>query len=101
MKSFTFLAVLLLSIGAAAQSQSPGVSRKTGSLMDGTWSGAIMGIKLIFHFATGPSGKTEGTMDSPQQGATGLPIKSVVVTRDSIYCLLTSPTTASYTAARL
>ena len=100
MKSFTFLAGLIFFSGVVAQSQSSGVSRKTGSLMDGTWSGTIMGIKLIFHFVTGPSGKTEGTMDSPQQGATGLPIKSVVVTVDSINCLLTTPM-ASYAAARL
>ncbi len=100
MKAFTFLAVLLLSIGAVAQSHSSGVPGKTGSLIDGTWSGTIVGIKLIFHFTTGPSGKTEGTMDSPQQGAIGLPIKSVVVTRDSINCLLTTPM-ASYAAARV
>ena len=85
---FFFLVVLVLSTGADAQSP------------DGTWSGTIVGIKLIFHFATGPSGKTEGTMDSPQQGATGLPIKSVTITADSINCLLTVPM-ASYAAARV
>src|SRR5882757_9598060 len=98
MKSFTFLAVLL-SIGAVAQSQPTAMPGKTSP--DGTWSGTIVGIKLIFHFTTGPSGKTEGTMDSPQQGAIGLPIKSVEVSMDSINCLLTSPTTASYAAARV
>jgi len=85
---FAFVVVLIFSTGADAQS------------LDGTWSGTIVGIKLIFHFATGPSGKTEGTMDSPQQGATGLPIKSVAITTDSINCLLTAPA-ASYTAARV
>ncbi len=103
MKSFFFacLAGLIFSSGVVAQSPSTSVSGQTGPSVNGAWSGTIVGIKLIFHFTTGPSGKTEGTMDSPQQGAIGLPLKSVLVTRDSINCLLTSPTTASYAAARV
>ncbi|HEY4287870.1 MAG TPA: hypothetical protein VGN00_12280 [Puia sp.] len=65
---FVFLTALVLStgaVGAVAQNVVPG---KTEAPLKGVWSGTIMGIKLIFHFATGPSGKTEGTMDSPQQG---------------------------------
>jgi len=97
---FFFLSFLLLFTGAAVQSQSSVVNGKTGPLMDGAWSGNIMGIRLIFHFATGSSGKTEGTMDIPQQEAAGLPIKSVMVTKDSIICVLTNPM-ASYAAARV
>src|SRR6201991_399529 len=97
MKLFASLAALIFFSGVVAQS--PSTVRKAAS-PDGTWSGTIVGIKLIFHFTTGPSGKTEGTMDSPQQGVTGLPIKSVKVTADSILCVLATPV-ASYSAARV
>ena len=94
---FVLVGLLVLFTGADTQSAMPD---RAGASLNGTWSGTIVGIKLIFHFTTGPSGKTEGTMDSPQQGATGLPIRSVEVTADSIICVLTTPV-ASYAAARV
>ncbi|HVS98547.1 MAG TPA: alpha/beta fold hydrolase [Puia sp.] len=65
----------------------------------GTWTGNIVGINLVFHFWTTASGKTEGTMDSPQQGATGLRLDQVNVQKDSVICLMRTPP-IRYAAAR-
>ena len=68
--------------------------------LTGAWTGNVAGVKLVFHFTTDATGKTEGTMDSPQQGATGLPIHDITLQRDSVICLLQTPP-ARYAAARI
>lgn len=52
----------------------------------GHWQGTInfgKPLRLIFHF-TEENGKLKGTMDSPDQGAMGLPIKEVILNHDSL-----------------
>ena len=46
----------------------------------GTWTGVleVAALEMIFHFSEASSGGVEGTMDVPAQGATGVPLRSVV-----------------------
>ena len=69
--------------------------------LSGTWMGRIGGsLSVIFHFVSSPSGKTSGTLDVPQQGASGLPLSKIVVTPDSLVCTMNAPL-ATYAAFRL
>jgi pimeloyl-ACP methyl ester carboxylesterase len=70
------------------------------SPLTGAWTGDVAGIKLVFHFSTTESGKPEGTMDSPQQGAIGLPIQDISIGNDSVICQLRTPP-ARYSARRV
>jgi dipeptidyl aminopeptidase/acylaminoacyl peptidase len=62
--------------------------------IDGTWSGAIelMGQKFDFsvHFKT-EGGRLQGTMDVPIQGATGLPLKEILLDGSKISFKLETP----------
>lgn len=79
MKKFclSFLLLFLLGYGAIAQKQ-----------FEGTWSGILkiqtMELGLVFNIKNN-NGKLEATMDSPNQGAKGIPVKSVSTNKDSIY----------------
>lgn len=57
----------------------------------GTWSGTIMGIKLIFHFTMAANSQLEGTLDSPQQGDFDHHIDAVAISNDSLTCVIKSP----------
>lgn len=51
----------------------------------GTWKGKIAGqVRLIFHLDTTKQGKLFGTLDSPDQGVTGLQLSTVSFTGDSL-----------------
>lgn len=53
----------------------------------GSWSGSLqaggMDLRIVFHIEDGDDGLT-ATMDSPDQGATGIPVSDVTVTGDSL-----------------
>ncbi|TDW97535.1 alpha/beta hydrolase family protein [Dinghuibacter silviterrae] len=86
MKRFFLMALCLCARAADAQ-------------LNGTWSGKLAGsITVVFHFT--PAGDaTEGTLDVPQQGAIGLPIRQVVLNGDSLVCQLNAPL-ATFAAVR-
>ncbi|MFV2006226.1 MAG: alpha/beta fold hydrolase [Longimicrobiales bacterium] len=58
----------------------------------GTWTGVLEGVALqmIFHFAEASSGGFEGTMDVPAQGASGVPLGSVVFESGGLSFLIPS-----------
>jgi len=53
----------------------------------GSWSGVLevqgMELRIVFHVEQGEGGLT-ATMDSPDQGATGIPVSDVTVAGDSV-----------------
>lgn len=55
---------------------------------EGAWSGILkiqtMELGLVFNIKDN-NGQLEATMDSPNQGAKGIPVKSVTTNKDSIY----------------
>jgi pimeloyl-ACP methyl ester carboxylesterase len=74
----------------AQAAKSPATATTPGSApprspMAGTWEGKLAGrIHLILHLTADSSGALSGTMDSPDQGAMGLPIDWISVSGDSI-----------------
>lgn len=79
----TLLALLGSPVGACAQdlAQAPPVV--------GTWAGKLVvsaGVqyRIIFHITAGDDGTLAGTLDSPDQGATGLALSGVSVSGDSV-----------------
>lgn len=55
----------------------------------GTWNGALsiggMNLPLVLHISMEESGSLTATMDSPQQGAKGIPVQEVKLTQDTLY----------------
>jgi pimeloyl-ACP methyl ester carboxylesterase len=57
----------------------------TGERVVGTWQGTLEGaLRLVIHLERGAGGSLEGRMDSPDQGAMGLPIDTLVFANDSL-----------------
>lgn len=56
--------------------------------LNGAWRGSLdlgqMKLPLTFNFSETPSGETQCTIDSPSQGAKGIPTEVVLCTPDSI-----------------
>jgi len=84
---------------SSRQTQTAAATKTAQAPITGTWSGPIMGIKLVFHFTQSPTGEVQGTMDSPQQNAMGLSIGQTIIKGDTVTCILSAPA-ASYTAIR-
>jgi uncharacterized protein len=91
MKNILAIALFVLTIGFVTRAQETSASKPTAneqksvkpSDIDGTWAGALdtgsMKLRIVFHITTTEGGLT-ATMDSPDQGANGIPVTSV--TRD-------------------
>ena len=71
-------AALVLPMDASAQ-PSPVVGEWGGSLQVGGQS-----LPLVFHIRQGEDGSLTSTMDSPTQGATGIPVESTTVEGDRL-----------------
>lgn len=72
------LLALVLATGAVA----PPSQAQTGPDLAGTWLGTLdLGAKLrvVFHVQAGEASTWTATMDSPDQGANGIPVSAVVV----------------------
>ncbi|MFB6230228.1 MAG: alpha/beta hydrolase family protein [Salinibacter sp.] len=54
----------------------------------GSWSGTLKAggteLRLVFHIKRGDDGGLTATMDSPDQGATGIPVSDVTATADRV-----------------
>ncbi|MGH7730434.1 MAG: alpha/beta hydrolase family protein [Candidatus Eiseniibacteriota bacterium] len=71
------LSGLLLAAPLAAGAEAPRI--------DGIWRGSLEGaLRLVVHIERTPAGALRGTMDSPDQGAMGLPIDAVAFANDSL-----------------
>ena len=52
---------------------------------EGAWQGTLQGVlRLVIHIERAADGHLVGTLDSPDQGATGLPLDTVIVSRDTL-----------------
>ena len=53
--------------------------------LEGAWQGSLQGMmRLVIHIDRSPSGGLTGKMDSPDQGAMGLPIDTLIFANDSL-----------------
>jgi fermentation-respiration switch protein FrsA (DUF1100 family) len=75
MKRYLCATIWALALGSSAQAAPPAPPSPVG-----TWSGTldvgVFKLRVVFHVATSASGLT-ATMDSPDQGAYGLPVDQV------------------------
>lgn len=88
------LLALSLMPGVAAASpagQSPSKPAQPGSSgerLEGTWQGALevssIELRLAFHLARDEDGRLGGTLDSPDQGARGIPLSAVTLEGDRV-----------------
>lgn len=82
------LAVLLLMVLA------PASARAQQTDLTGAWLGTLQvgptQLRLVFNFTRQDDGTYRATMDSPDQGAQGIPVNSVEVTGDSVQVTLTA-----------
>ncbi len=85
-RKIPWLAAVLGSIALVATAASSDESRDQG--LAGTWLGtlkvSVTELRLVFHIEAGPNGSLKATLDSPDQGATGLPVSRVVVADDRV-----------------
>jgi len=67
---------------------------KSCTSLVGTWQGALEfngnKLRIIFHIAKTDSGTLTGSIDSPDQGAKGLPISNLILTQDSVRLVMAS-----------
>jgi pimeloyl-ACP methyl ester carboxylesterase len=63
----------------------------------GSWSGQLETVRLtiVFHISAGPDGKFTATMDSPDQGVTGIPVSQVTYA-DSVLKLVVAAVQGEY-----
>lgn len=73
-----FATLLALAIGVNANAQSPLVGAWEGSMNVG------QELRLVFRIQEA-NGKLSGTMDSPDQKVTGIPVSSITSTADSVF----------------
>src|SRR5690606_8106587 len=82
------LAVLLLTALA------PAPARAQQTDLSGAWLGTLQAgptqLRLVFHLTRQADGTYGGAMDSPDQGAQGIPASAVEVTGDSVHVTLAS-----------
>ena len=80
----TLLTAGLLATAAQAQPAGPN--------LEGTWLGSLdvgMKLRIVFHVRPDSTGGWAATMDSPDQGAMGIPMDAVIVDGDSVRLDLT------------
>lgn len=64
-------------------------AQRTAADLDGTWQGTLtalggMELTIVFHLKRGDTGSYTATMDSPDQGAAGIPVGEIILTGDSL-----------------
>ncbi|MDI6807897.1 MAG: alpha/beta fold hydrolase [Candidatus Eisenbacteria bacterium] len=73
------LTLFAISGTAGVSAQSPG---NTGSNIEGTWQGVVkfggVELRVVFNISREPSGALKATLDSPDQGATGIVVDDVI-----------------------
>ncbi len=81
----------------------PLYAQDSGDGVAGTWEGTLTvpgaSLTLVFHFTTSDDGSYGGTMDSPDQGANGIPLGAVTINESEL--IATVPTLAGEYRATL
>ncbi len=86
------IAVFVISaamITAFAGSPLPARAAEEPVKIAGSWEGSIeiqgSGLRIVFNISDSGAGALSGTVDSPDQGATGIPIREITVRGDSLF----------------
>ena len=85
----TFLKCFIVLIPLALTAVPAGAAEPVQAEFVGTWQGTLTvgqaELTLIFHIEASEDGKLTATMDSPDQGATGIPVTNVTVDGHSVH----------------
>ncbi len=90
LKSLRFIALHIFMMGSLLLvNSSPADSQtKQGRPVAGNWQGTLDAggskLRVVFHVTVSDSGTLAGRLDSPDQGAFGIPVTAVTATGDSI-----------------
>jgi pimeloyl-ACP methyl ester carboxylesterase len=64
------------------------------SPLEGAWTGTLsaqgVSLRVVFHFAQTQDGQWKGTLDSPDQGAAGLPLDVLTLNDKAVHCEINS-----------
>lgn len=86
MKEIVVFALLFIGLGAAGAWAAPTVAAPAS--VEGTWQGALQvpggKLRIVFHLTKGADGALGGTLDSPDQGAKGIPLGKVTEERGTV-----------------
>jgi uncharacterized protein len=78
-------AIIVLLFGAGASFDARSETRKIA----GTWQGTLhvsgISLRIVFHLSEPLPGRYMATMDSPDQGAKGIPVDSAALAGDAVY----------------
>jgi len=84
MRKAVFVAGLILCLAGLS---SAGVASE-GKSVEGTWLGTLQvpaaKLRIVFHIKAEPDGSLSATRDSPDQGATGIPMSRAAVEKDRV-----------------
>ena len=85
MKKYVLSCFLILMLISTSFAQQPNHK----NTINGSWSGALSiggaKLRLVFNISTNPDGTLTATLDSPDQGAKGIPVTSAKLVQDSLY----------------
>ena len=89
----SFVPVLLALVGPLLFSLNPALAEEaaeapSAASLAGQWEGKLAvgehQLRLVFHVAHSSDGAVEASLDSPDQGATGIPITTVELDGDAV-----------------
>jgi hypothetical protein len=84
LKLFTLAMVTLLYITFSAAIAQTSADSSIVGLWQGTLDAGGTKLRIVFHIAKAEDGKFVSTLDSPDQGASGIPVSSTTVSGDSV-----------------
>jgi len=88
MKQRMLLISAIVCVGLLAYSLPAGSEGQSGPVIAGDWLGTLkvsgIELRLVVHISTDEEGNLSATMDSPDQGATGIPVDRVSFAGDSL-----------------
>lgn len=68
----------------AAAPAAPATRTAAAKALEGTWQGRLANLRIVLHLRAAPDGTLAGSLDSPDQGATGLHVDAVMVQGDTL-----------------
>ncbi|MES3629709.1 MAG: hypothetical protein PPP56_06045 [Longimonas sp.] len=85
---FSFILNLFATLALSSLTVAHAQDGNVDSKIEGSWKGTLeiqqADFRLIFHVERGEEGELIGTMDSPDQGAEGIPISAVSVEEETV-----------------
>ncbi|HEX7069310.1 MAG TPA: alpha/beta fold hydrolase [Rhodothermales bacterium] len=83
-----FFAAIAAALAILSATSAPAVMAQTDAPLAGSWLGSLqvgaVQLRIVFNISVDSTGAYTATLDSPDQGAQGIPVGSVVLQADSV-----------------